>query len=120
MKLDKVAGTTMLEIANGKIEDVSAKTVSQAFQQNDLLATEIMNNTAEYLAVGVKSIVNIFNPSKIVLGGGVIEGTEKLIDMIRDRSINALYGDVEIVKSELGSFATVVGAALMATAIITT
>tara|TARA_B100001123_G_scaffold133169_1_gene154333 strand:- start:8686 stop:9645 length:960 start_codon:yes stop_codon:yes gene_type:complete len=120
VKLDKVAGTTMLEIAHGKIEDVSAKTVSQAFQQNDLLATEIMNNTAEYLAVGVKSIVNIFNPSKIVLGGGVIEGTEKLIDMIRDRSINALDDEVEIVKSELGSFATVVGAALMATAVITT
>ncbi|PZC51245.1 MAG: glucokinase [Chloroflexi bacterium] len=118
--LNPVIGAVMLELAHGKIEDISAATVSQAFQQNDPLATELMECTAEYLAVGVKSIVNIFNPSKIILGGGVIEGTEKLIDMIRVHTTNALDTDVEIVKSRLGGNATVVGAALMATATIKT
>ena len=115
VRRDPVTGAVMLELTRGKIEDISAATVSQAFQQNDPLAVGLIECTAEYLAVGVKSIVNIFNPSKVILGGGVIQGTKNLIDMIRVRSINALGAEVEIVKSRHGSNATIVGAALMAT-----
>lgn len=110
-------GRRLLALA-GSINRVTAVTVSQAYREGDLLARLLVEETGRYLAAGVVSIVNAFNPCVLVLGGGVIEGIPELIQMVREFTRNmALEASVEelkIVKAALGVDAGVIGAAALA------
>lgn len=110
-------GRRLLALA-GSINRVTAVTVSQAYREGDLLARLLVEETGRYLAAGVVSIVNAFNPCVLVLGGGVIEGIPELIQMVREFTRNmALEASVEelkIVKAALGVDAVVIGAAALA------
>jgi len=102
----------------GSVEKVTAATVSQAYREGDLMARRLVEDTGRYLAAGVVSIVNAFNPCLLVLGGGVIEGIPELIQMVkeftRNRALEAAVEELEIVKAALGGDAGVIGAAALA------
>lgn len=51
-------GRTIIEMA-GSIEQISALTVTQAYEKRELLAIDIVEETARYLAVGLVGIVKI-------------------------------------------------------------
>src|SRR5438045_8176934 len=48
--------------------------LAQAIAQKDPLVIEIVTEAADYLGLGIGSIMNLYNPEAIVLGGGGIEG----------------------------------------------
>jgi glucokinase len=83
-----------------------------------LLARLLVEETGQYLAAGVVSIVNAFNPCVIVLGGSVIEGIPKLIQIVKDivptMALEASVEELKIVKAALGADAGVIGAASLA------
>ncbi len=102
----------------GSVEKITAATVSQASRQGDPLARRVVEETGRYLAAGVVGIVNAFNPCRLVLGGGVIEGIPELVQMVegivRKRALEAAVEKLEIVKAALGGDAGVIGAAALA------
>ncbi len=110
-------GRRLLTLAGG-IKQVTAVTVSQAYREGDLLARLLVEETGRYLAAGVVSIVNAFNPCVLALGGGVIEGIPKLIQIVKDTiptmALEASVEELKIVKAELGGDAGVIGAAALA------
>jgi len=112
-----VEGKHLLSLAGG-IKQVTGVTVTQAYREGDLLAQLLVKETGQYLAAGVVSIVNAFNPCLVVLGGGVIEGIPELVPMVKEITQNsALEASVEnlkIVKTALGGDAGVMGAAALA------
>jgi glucokinase len=83
-----------------------------------LLARLLVEETGRYLAAGVVSVVNTFNPCVVVLGGGVIEGIPDLIRMVKDTvptmALEASVEGLNIVKASLGADAAVIGAASLA------
>ena len=111
-------GKTMLALAEGDSEAITAATVTEAWRQGDVLAHRLVKDVGEALGAGVASIVNAFNPALLILGGGVIEGLPELIEKVRDgvqrRALPAPADSVRIEKAQLGSYAAVVGAALLA------
>jgi glucokinase len=114
---DAQAGNRLVALA-GSTREVSAATVAQAYGEGDPLAHRLVEETAQYLAAGVVSIVNAFNPCLLVLGGGVIQGLPDLPSMI-DKAvrISALAAAVEglrIDTAALGNKAGVIGAAALA------
>jgi glucokinase len=118
VKADPVYGGKILKTAGGKIEDITAKTLAQAFYAGDPLAEEIMNEVTDTLSAGIASLVNALNPCRIILGGGIIEGMPDLISRInngvRSRALPAATGCLEITASKLGNEAGIVGAAAFA------
>jgi glucokinase len=102
-------------------EEIKAIHVSQAYRRGDTLACRLVEETARYLASGVVSIVNAFNPCLVVLGGGVIEGVPELINLVeKDTRRRALTPAVELLrfaKAGLGGDAPVIGAAIHAQSI---
>jgi len=102
----------------GSGEKISAATVNRAYREGDLLARRLVEETGKYLAAGVVSIVNAFNPCVLVLGGGVVEGIPELIQMVKDitrnRALEASVEKLQIVKAALGGDAGVIGAAALA------
>ena len=110
-------GKRLLTLA-GSIQQVTAVTLSQAYKEDDLLARLMVKETGRYLAAGVVSIVNAFNPCMVVLGGGVIEGIPDLVPIVneitRDSALEANVEKLKIVKAALGGNAGVIGAAALA------
>lgn len=111
------AGAALRERA-GSVEAITGRTVHAACEDGDPLATDLVKATGEYLGVGMSGVVNAFNPARIVLGGGVIEGHPAYVDHVRrfvnERALQVAADELEIVLSELGERAGVVGAATIA------
>ncbi len=118
---DPEAGKILISLA-GSVENITAATVSHAYGEGDLLAFQLVKETAHYLSAGVVSIVNTFNPCLIVLGGGVIDGVPELVKMVKDfvqkRALKAALNNLKVVKAVLGDKAGFVGAAALAQEIV--
>jgi glucokinase len=99
-------------------ENLTAKMVYQIGLQGDELALEVFRRMGLYLGVGLASLVNIFNPEMIVIGGGVSEGWELFIQHVRehvaDRAFPIPARRAQIVRAECGDDAGLLGAAHIA------
>lgn len=114
-----VSGTSIAErAAEAGMGTVTAREVAAAAAAGDAVAVDVWNATTTALACGLTSIVNIFEPQLVVLGGGVVSGTgEQLLGPVREQVLAeamAPAGAVEIVASPLGPRVGVVGAAAIA------
>lgn len=58
---------------------VSARELAQAARQGDKQAQALIDRTGCYLGMGIANLVNIFNPEKVILGGGVALGLQDLL-----------------------------------------
>jgi glucokinase len=118
VKADPIFGSTILKMAGGKVEDITAKTLVKAFYAGDPLAAEIIDDVTDALAAGVAALVNAFNPCQIILGGGIIEGMPEMVSRIdqgvRRRALGAATRRLAICASKLGNEAGIIGAAALA------
>ncbi|MGH2559937.1 MAG: ROK family protein [Thermomicrobiales bacterium] len=91
--------------------------LAKAVSQKDELVIETITEAGQYLGLGLASAINLLNPTRIILGGGVIEAVDLLFNVAATRArreaLPAAARDVQIVKAGLGDNAGVVGAALL-------
>ena len=66
--------------ANGRIDP---KHVFEAASTDDPLASEAVRRTAEYIGRGLAILINVLDPQKIIVGGGLAKGGETLLGLIR-------------------------------------
>ncbi len=118
VKADPASGSTILKLAGGKVENITAKTVAQGFFDGDTLAVEIIKEATDALAAGIAALVNALNPCRIILGGGLIEGMPELVSRIdegvRRRALSAATARLTVCASKLGNDAGIIGAAAFA------
>ena len=92
--------------------------LKKAVSKKDEVVTEVISDAGRYLGMGLSSVVNFVNPQRIILGGGVIESVDLLFRQTeywtRHDSLPHAGDQVEIVRSKLGDFSGVVGAAVIA------
>ena len=110
--------TRILEYADGKTEDISALTISQAANGGDKMAADIVAEAAHFLGTGLANLINVYNPDVIALGGGLTRMGAMLLDpahaVARKRSFEPAYRAVRIVTAELQKNSGVQGAAAYA------
>ncbi len=110
--------SSLTEIAEGKIENITAEKVSIAAQGGDSLALEVISKAATYLGVGMVNLINIFNPEMIIVGGGVAQMGDLLLNparqVVRERAFQLPAQAVHIVPAQLGEDSGLVGAAIFA------
>jgi len=102
------------ELVNGKLEAVTARIVAQAAAAGDPLSQHLLDEAGYYIGIGIANLLNLFNPRRVVLGGGVTRAGELLFAPIR-RAVqtNALpifTERVEIVPAALGDDVVLYGA----------
>jgi glucokinase len=114
---DPQAGGRLVELAGGH-EEIDAAAVGRAYDDGDALARRLVDETGNYLGAGLGGAVNLFNPERLLLGGGVIDGVPDLVEMgrerLRDHALGVACERLEVRPAELGADAGVVGAALLA------
>lgn len=97
------------------LADLTAADVAAAARDGDAVAAAVWEETTAALACGVVSIVNVFEPEVVVVGGGVSRAGEQLLGPVRKAlratAMSPAGRAVEVVRSPLGDRVGVVGAA---------
>lgn len=105
----------LMDLAGGRAEAVSAEWVAKAYAQGSRSAAKVVDQAALFLIAGVVTLVNVLNPARCLLGGGVMEGFPDLIARVREgvktRALPPAKEKLEILPALLGSKAPVMGAA---------
>lgn len=94
-------------------EDIDGRRVFEASKKGDRLANEIIDEVAEYLSIGIDTLIKLFNTECIVLSGGLVQNGDMFIDKIRKLlmkySMSAISRSVPVVMSEFGENAALMG-----------
>ncbi|MFD0675852.1 MULTISPECIES: ROK family protein [unclassified Paenibacillus] len=97
-------------------ESLTSKDIFAAAMLNDNLAMEIVEETRTYLGIGLINLINLYNPQKIIIGGGVSKAGDFLlkpsVEMAQQRSLLGIR-DVEFSMASLGDNAGLYGAAAL-------
>lgn len=99
-------------------EPITAHDVFKAYESGDPIASEVLNEAIEYWGMAAANLVSIFNPEKIIFGGGVFGPAIQFLDKIRSEAEKwaqpISMGQVSFVGSQLGSDAALYGSAFLA------
>jgi glucokinase len=106
-------------LAGGDPEAVRGEHVTVAAAEGDGEATVVMGRFAWWLALGLANLAAILDPDRIILGGGMAESGDVLLEPTRRAFASLLEGgahrpEVPILTAHLGERAGAIGAALLA------
>ena len=97
--------------------EITPYIVAKAAEAGDPVAKRIFTIIGEYVGMGLVSVINLLNPEKVIIGGGVAEAGDLLLEPIRktvmERAMVVARESVEIVPAELGNSAGVIGASML-------
>jgi glucokinase-like ROK family protein len=103
------------------IEAITARDVAEAARLGDLVAQQIITTAGGYLGIAIGDLVNLFNPSLIVIGGGVAQIGDLLLDpirrVVRERSLQPAAQAARITAAVLGRRSSSMGAIVQAISI---
>lgn len=91
--------------------------VAQAALQGDAVSIQIFKQIGKIIGIGLTSVVNLLNPERIIIGGGVADAGEILLEPIRQtieqRAMPIQKEAVSILPAKLANAAGVIGASLL-------
>ena len=107
----------MPELAGGEIDAVDARIVVQAARRDDKFALSLMRQATHSLASGIISLMHIFDPELIVIGGSLGQNLEEFMPIIesevKNHSMAHFQGAFPIAMSQLGDDVSLLGAAAL-------
>jgi glucokinase len=102
----------------GRAEDATPSHVDDAAADGDAWALGLWSELAPLLAVALGNAITVLNPSRVILGGGLLSRTPVLRELtltaMQAVCPAALLEPVTIVEGALGDDAGIIGAALLA------
>ena len=118
LRIKEGCRTSILEYVEGDVEKVTAQVIHSAAEQGDSLAKELIARTGYYVGVGLANLINIFNPELIVIGGGLSNIGDMLLQpafkTAGERAYKEAFQAVRFASAELGRNSGVLGAATFA------
>ncbi len=99
-------------------EQVDSRLLARLGLEGDAGAVAVLARLGEYLGAGLVTLVNIFNPEVIVIGGGAAAAGERLLaparGVLQARGSRPARDQVRVVPATLGPDAGFIGAAALA------
>lgn len=110
------ARTTLSELPS--VEAISAMDVIAAARKGDHLSQKLVQEAGYYLGTALANLINLFNPTMIVIGGGVAQVGDLLLEPVRKvarhRSLKVASQAVTITSAVLGKRSSAMGAVAQA------
>ena len=109
--------TIMTEMV-AKYGKVSGRTAFDGYRAGDEAAKEVVDMYIKYLGSGIASMINIFQPEVLSIGGGISGEGQFLLDLLQPILSTETYGvgfvkPTKVVIAQLGNDAGIVGAAFL-------
>lgn len=116
--MEKDKGSAMWNIAGGSMNNVNGKTAFDAMRAGDKSGSEVVDLYISYLACGLINVINIFEPEKLCIGGGICKEKNYLLkplgEKIGDNSYSRFSSkQPEICVAKLGNDAGIIGSAML-------
>lgn len=96
-----------------ELEEITGETVTSAARDGDSLAKEVLSWAGFYIGLALTNLIHIFNPELIVLGGGVLEAGDDLLQPVKETihkyTMTSVLADVRITRAKLGDDAGLLG-----------
>jgi len=110
--------TNIGSLADYDLNKITPKLIYDAAMQGDAIANDIFKRAGFYIGIAATSTLAAFGPRKIVIGGGVAQAGDLLLEPIRQTVLERFFivptKEFEIVQAALGADAGLIGAALWA------
>jgi glucokinase-like ROK family protein len=105
------------ELVKGDLDEIHVADIIEAVNKGDLFAIEIINKLGNFLGEALASLVHIFNPEMIIIGGKVALAGDYLINPIENNlnkyTISHIKKDTEVVNSFLQDKVKLLGSVAM-------
>jgi glucokinase-like ROK family protein len=99
-------------------QDITAREVAEAARRGDLYAQEILHRAGTYIGIAIAGLINLFNPSVVIIGGGVAQAGDMLTtpirQAVRERAMRVSEQGVRITTAMLGRRSILIGATVQA------
>jgi glucokinase len=99
-------------------KNFTAADLAHEANHGDDFSLMMIERTGKYIGTGVANVLNLLNIEKIVLGGGVMDAGDLILNPIiqeaRRRAFQPCFEATQIVAATLGSDAVSIGAAMLA------
>jgi glucokinase len=98
-------------------DQLGVKQIADRAYAGDADAWEAILRGAEFLGVGITTLINLFDPEVVVVGGGIANLGDPYFDRVRKvvrESVLPSLADTPIIPAQLGDQANLVGAACIA------
>ncbi len=107
----------ILALAEGNPDNVNAEIVAEAFRQGDPLAAEVLQDTADYLAIWAGNVIDLLEPDVFIFGGGIAQLMSSFFGRIREQlpnwCVNQRCAEMPLALAKYGSDAGIAGAAAL-------
>ena len=117
VKLENGRGSSLLDLAGGKVESVTSRMVGEAAAAGDAAASEVLRETVELLSFWFGNIVDLLEPDVMIVGGGVASMLQPYLGEIRDRlpgcCVNQRCQEIPLVSARYGEDAGIAGGAAL-------
>jgi predicted NBD/HSP70 family sugar kinase len=108
------AGRVTLPGSKKKLGRINLTDVAKMATKGDTLSRGVVQEAGAYIGKALVSVVNLFNPSLVIVAGPLVETGELLLEPIRhavnERALDFAGKAVRIMPSEMGRFAGAIGA----------
>ncbi|GGZ54017.1 glucokinase [Streptomyces inusitatus] len=109
----------LLGLGDGTSDGIEGKHISAAARQGDPVAIDSFRELARWAGAGLADLASLFDPSAFIVGGGVSDEGELVLDPIRKSFRRRLIGSqwrphAQVLAARLGNRAGMVGAADLA------
>lgn len=110
--------TRITKMVGGDLAKVDARVVGEAAKLGDKLAIQAFQRAGKHLGIGIASLLRLFNPTMIVLGGSVTKAGALLLDpmwtAIKEYAPAVYWEGLAVVQAALGDDVGLLGAAALA------
>lgn len=105
--------TTMI---NDNLTKLDFELICQAANESDKLAYSLIDKMGQNLGEGIVTIINLFNPSRIILGGKIVHASNliknSILSIVQRRALELPRRNTEIVFSEISNHAGALGSTI--------
>lgn len=116
--MEKHPESMLWQASEGDLANVSARTAFDCAKQGDAVGTMLVQKYIAYLAAGLSTLVAVFRPEVIIIGGGISNEGDYLLAPLQKKLMESTFAAAEIgvppvIKATLGNDAGIIGAAML-------
>ena len=116
-KIQEGYPTSLAEITDYDRFALTPALIAQEAQKGDSVAIEVFEETGYWVGLCVANLINLLNPEMIVIGGGIAQAGDLILEPIRRTAyacaVRSLSRSCRIVPADLGDNAGIFGGAAL-------
>jgi N-acetylglucosamine repressor len=115
--LERKESALLYEATSRNTKTPTVREIGLAAKLGDEKCYQLLKNAGKYIGIGIVNSISIINPSKVIVGGRLIQDNDimfqEIVETVKREALHEMIRDLKIEASQLGDLATAIGAATL-------